>query len=218
QVPAPATSMANLLPFGEGRLAHPERFFRSLALDELADLAADGRHHGEQVLVGLPSLVAEELHDSQDVAAEQDGKAESRVQPFARGDGCAWEIRVMDDIGNVGRRTAGPDAAWQPAPGKKCARTTRGLKVWGRDGLFMPQLDAAQHPRLAVEAPQRAQVPSQALAHGLQDAWRGFWERPRPRQYLCNDVLRHETLLGLLALGDVLHRAEHAVGPTRLVP
>src|SRR5262249_14389982 len=69
-VPAPAASMANLLPFGEGRLAHPERVFRSLALDELADLAADSRHHGEQVLIGLPTLVAEELHDPQDVAAE----------------------------------------------------------------------------------------------------------------------------------------------------
>src|SRR5262249_32296203 len=38
------------------------------------------------------------------------------------------------------------------------------------------------------------------------------------RQYLCNGVLRHETLLGPLALGNVLHRAEHAAGPTRLVP
>ena len=86
-VPAPAAGMADLLPFGEGRLARPERFFGPLALDELADLAADGRHHVEQVLVGLPYLVAEELHDPQDVSAEQDGKAEGRVQPFARGDG-----------------------------------------------------------------------------------------------------------------------------------
>ena len=31
-------------------------------------------------------------------------------------------------------------------------------------------------------------------------------------------MLRHETLLGPLALGDVLHRAEHAAGPARLVP
>src|SRR2546428_13735379 len=44
-VPAPVAGMANLLPFGEGRLARPERFFSPLALDELADLAADGRHH-----------------------------------------------------------------------------------------------------------------------------------------------------------------------------
>src|SRR5712692_964532 len=82
----------------------------------------------------------------------------------------------------------------------------------------MPHLDAAEHTCLAVEAPQRAQVPYQALAHGLQDFWRGFWERRRPRQYLCDGVLHHETLLGPLALGDVLHRAEYAAGPTRLVP
>src|SRR5262249_36007998 len=78
-VPAPAAGMANLLPFSERRLARPERCFSPLALDELADLAADGRHHGEQVRVGLTYLAAEELHDPQDVAAEQDGKSEGRV-------------------------------------------------------------------------------------------------------------------------------------------
>src|SRR5262249_1046304 len=85
-VPAPATGMANLLPFGEGRLAHPQRFFRSLAFDELADLAADGRHHGEQVLIQLPPLLAEGVDDAQDVAWEENGKAERRVQAFARSD------------------------------------------------------------------------------------------------------------------------------------
>src|SRR5262245_40732913 len=69
-VPAPVASMANLLPFGEGRLARPERFFSPLALDELPYLAADGRHHVEQVRVGLPDLMTEKLYDPQNVAAE----------------------------------------------------------------------------------------------------------------------------------------------------
>src|SRR5215470_10468968 len=108
----------------------------------------------------------------------------------------------MGDIGDVGGRTAGPDAAWQPAPGEERVRTTRGLKAWNRDGRFMPHLDAAEHTCLAVEAPQRAQIPVQALAHGLQDFWRGFWERRRLCQDLGDGVLYHETLLGPLALGD----------------
>src|SRR5262245_66196617 len=63
-----------------------------LALDELAYLAADGRHHIEQLLVGLPDLMAEKVHDPNDFAAEQDGKCEGRVQPFARGDRRARKI------------------------------------------------------------------------------------------------------------------------------
>src|SRR5215475_13271609 len=86
------------------------------------------------------------------------------------------------------------------------------------DGRFMPHLDAAEHTRLAIEVPQRAQVPDQALAHGPQDLWRGCVESRCLRQDLGDGVLHHETLLGPLALGDVLHRAEHAAGPTRLVP
>src|SRR5207247_7625639 len=109
----------------------------------------------------------EKLHDPQDVAAEQDGKAEGRVQPFARGDGRASEIRIMDDIRNVGRLTAGPDSAWQSDPRQERARAARGLKMRGLDGLFMPHLDTAEHDPLAVEAPQRAQVQEQALTHGL---------------------------------------------------
>src|SRR5262249_36694833 len=218
QVPAPVTSMANLLPFGEGRLAHPERLFRPLALDELANLAADGRHHGEQVRVGLPSLVAEELHDPQNVATEQDGKTAGRVQSFACSDEHAGEIRVLDDIGNVGRFTAGPDAAWQPDAGHERARATRGRKVRGLYGGFMPHLDTAQHTRLAVAAPQHAQVPEQALTHGLQELGRGVFDPRRLRQDLGHSMVRQAALLGPLALGAVLHRSEQAAGRTRLVP
>ena len=63
-----------------------QRIFGSLALDELTYLAAYGSHHVEQILIGLPDLVAEELHDPQNFAAEQDGKTEGRVQHFARGE------------------------------------------------------------------------------------------------------------------------------------
>ena len=82
----------------------------------------------------------------------------------------------------------------------------------------MPSLDAAQHPRLVVSAPQRAHVPYQALAHRPKYFGNGFIESRRLRQYLGDGVLRHEALLGPLALGDVLDRAEHAAGPARLVP
>ena len=86
---------------GELHLCMVQRIFGALALDELTYLAAYGSHHVEQILIGLPDLVAEELHDPQNFAAEQDGKTEGRVQHFARGDGRARKISITDDIGNV---------------------------------------------------------------------------------------------------------------------
>src|SRR5207237_6658740 len=94
---------------GQLRLGLAQGCLGALALDELANLVADGCHRMEQVLVRLPDLLAEELHDPQDVAAEQDGKAESRVQSFACSDERAGEVRVVDDMWNVGGNPAGTD-------------------------------------------------------------------------------------------------------------
>src|SRR5262249_8880667 len=120
---------------------------------ELAYLAADGRHHIEQLLVGLPDLMAEKFHDPNDFAAEQDGKCEGRVQPFARGDRRAWKIRILDDIGNVGRLTAGPDPACQPYPRHERPVAARSHKLRGLYGFFVPHLDAAEDPCRPVYAP-----------------------------------------------------------------
>src|SRR5206468_10220732 len=113
---------------GQLRLCMVQRIFGSFALDKLPYLAAYGSHHVEQVLIGLPYLVAEELHDPQNFAAEQDGKTEGRVQHFARGDGRARKISITDDIGNVYGLTAEPDSARKPDPGYKSGRVADGLK------------------------------------------------------------------------------------------
>jgi hypothetical protein len=76
----------------------------------------------------------------------------------------------------------------------------------------MPHLDAAERTRLAVEAPQRAQVPYQALAHSLKDLWRDVFESRCLREHLGDGVLRHEALLGPLALGDVLNNGHDTSG------
>jgi hypothetical protein len=46
---------------------------------------------------------------------------------------------------------------------------------------------------------------------------RGFFESSGLREHLCDGVLRHEALLGALALSDVLYCAEHSARPARLV-
>src|SRR6185503_239645 len=74
-----------------------ELVLRALALDELADLAADRGEQLEQVLVRLADLAAEELEHAEHDPAELDREAEGAVQPFARGDRGAREVRVADD-------------------------------------------------------------------------------------------------------------------------
>ena len=88
-----------------------ELLLRAPPIDEHADLVADRRQHRQQVSVGLADFAAEELHDAEHFAAEQHRKAEGGVQSFARGDGRAREVRVVDDVGNPDGFAAGPDAA-----------------------------------------------------------------------------------------------------------
>ena len=88
-----------------------------LALDELADLAADGREHLEQVLIGLLDLAAEGLDDAQDVAADDDREAEGAVQALAGRGPSPREVRVRDDVPDPGRLAARPDAAGQADAG-----------------------------------------------------------------------------------------------------
>src|SRR5262245_23411292 len=70
-------------------------------------------------------------------------------------------------------------------------------------GFIMPNLDAAQHARFPVNPPQRTDVPRQRLAHGLKYLGGDFFERTSRRQHLCDGVLDNETLLSVLAFGDV---------------
>src|SRR2546427_7549997 len=53
-------------------------------LDELADLAAESRHHVEKILIGWLYLAAQELDDPQDHAGQQYGKPEGSVRSEER--------------------------------------------------------------------------------------------------------------------------------------
>src|SRR5262249_13819103 len=77
---------------------------------------------------------------------------------------------------------------------------------------------AAEDPGLPVDAPERAHIPDQALAHRLQYLRSGLLQRGRRRQNLGHRVLGQEPLLGELAFGDVLDRSEQAAWLARLVP
>src|SRR2546426_962121 len=52
----------------------------TFALDQLADLAADGREQLQHVVIGGKHVAAEALDDAEDCIPEQDGERKSSVQ------------------------------------------------------------------------------------------------------------------------------------------
>ena len=92
------------LPF-----ALPQRFFGALTLNELTNLAADGGQRVELCRLGLPNRAAEELHDTEGLAAEQNREHDGAMQAHPGGDGRAQEIGGLRDITNPGGLGALPD-------------------------------------------------------------------------------------------------------------
>ncbi len=203
---------------GQLRLGMMQRLLGPFALDELTDLAADRRHHVEQVVIGWPDFVAEELHHANDLAAEEDWNGERRVQALAAGERRARKVGVRNDVGDVDGLTTEPGAAGQPDPGRERAQAAGGFESRDLDGIGVPNLHAAEHARLAVEAPQRTDVPAQDFANRSKDLGRRFLQARGLRQDLGDLVLRHETVLGELAVRDVLQGTEHASRLARFVP
>src|ERR1700678_1496531 len=99
-----------------------QRVLRTLALDKLPDLVADGCHHVEQILVRLPNVTAEEFDDAEDLTAQQDREGKGPVQAFVCGDVGTRKIPIMGNIRDVRRRTARPDSARQPPAWREGAR------------------------------------------------------------------------------------------------
>ena len=100
-------------------LALAQGFLGPLALGELTYLAADRRHHLDQVLVGLLDFAAEELDDAGDFVAAANRKTERRVQTLLHGERRAWEVALFHHIGDPDGAAAGPNADRQADPGSK---------------------------------------------------------------------------------------------------
>ena len=159
-----------------------ELLLDSVALGELADLAAEPARQGEQGVVGRLDLPAEELEHAEDRFPELDWEAEGAVQArFDRGR-CPRGVAVPGDIGDPGGSAAGPDAAGELVAGREGRRPGQGVEFGDRDRRPMPGRDAAQHPGLGVHPPRGSEVPPQPLADRLEDPRDGLGERRRLSQ------------------------------------
>jgi hypothetical protein len=82
-----------------------------LALDKLANLAANGTHHFEQAIVGLLNFMAKEFKYPQDFGPEENGEAKGRMQTFSRRDGGTRKVRIFRYVCYPNRPRIGPDPA-----------------------------------------------------------------------------------------------------------
>src|SRR5262249_23217380 len=81
-------------------------------------------------------------------------------------------------------------------------------------GRLVPHLDAPEHPCGSIDVPQRAEIPSEAFADGLQEPGNRVLDGGGIRQDPRDGMLRHEPLLQPLALTDVPDQGDAEPTPT----
>src|SRR5439155_25384665 len=113
EVPVPDAVAGALHGHFEALATDAQLFFGAAALDELADLAAQGLDHRQELAVRLADFVAEGLDDARYLATGENGKRKGGVQVTAGGDLAAREVGLLRDVGDPGRGAIGPDAAGQ---------------------------------------------------------------------------------------------------------
>jgi hypothetical protein len=136
----------------------------------------DAGEHGQQVDVWRPDLAAEELHDAEHFAAQQDWKAECRVQALSCRDRRAGKIRIVDDVGDPGGLPGGPDPAGETGARFERRAAARRIELGEATTLGGPDLRAAEYRCLPIDLPQRGVFPVECLADGREDLRNGVGE------------------------------------------
>ncbi len=195
----------------EVRLAFAQGLFDLLALEKLADVAADEVRALHGFALGLVRLQAEEFHDAENFAGGLQGEGQAAVQPGGGGFAGALEVfRARGIRKPVGARHA-QGAAGEGAAGRQRNLLRRVMKemldVGTRQG---PGGGALEHACLLVRHPQRAADPAEGRANGLDNLRDDFH-----RRIAFGQQARHRVLHGLpqfdeLAAVDVHDGAEQA--------
>ena len=199
-------------PFGDPglqlRVGLHQIMLRPLALDELSNLAADGRHHLEEGLVGLQDPMTEELQDSEHLLAQEDREGHRGVEPHLLPQIAAQDIVLGGYIRNPEWAAAAPDPACHSHVGVKghfLARLTELAQTAARP---VPFRDAAEQIRLLVDLPDFAEIPSETFADGLENSGNGHRQVGGLRQDARHGVIDHDAPLRSPAVGDVPDRQE----------
>src|SRR5262245_21293760 len=89
-----------------------EPLFGLLAFDKLSDLAANVRHHGQDLLIGWAYLATEKLNHPENSSVESNWEAQGSMQAGCGRDRSAREIMIFADILNPHRLAFLPGSAW----------------------------------------------------------------------------------------------------------
>ncbi len=153
-----------------------ERLGNALPFDELPNLAADGREHLQEVVVGGAHFPTEELDDSDDFRTVIDGKGEGAVHAFFDGRGRAREVIIAGRVHDPCRLAAGPNATRQSLVRGKRHLPSLFFELRRFDTWIMPKRDAAHQVDPCIHLPDRSDLPSHAHPDGLKNLWRCIFE------------------------------------------
>ena len=161
----------------EDRVLQRDPALELVAFDELPDLRADRRDHLGHGRIRIGQRVAEELHDTERLAADDDRETERTVQLGLLRGWRARKVEVAHDIADRHRLAAAPYPPRKPLAGGEdavAARSLEGSELFVRPA---PQLGAAQAS--GAHRPQDADLPSERRADCFEDPRDGVVERPR---------------------------------------
>src|SRR5207249_3069934 len=115
-----------------------QSFFRTFALHELPDLAANAGEHLQEVFIGLSDLATEKFHYCQKALTEKDRKPERRMKTFDGRDRRARKVIVLGNIRGPRRFQAAPDTSRQTDSRSEGAFTTHCLELWKTGATALP--------------------------------------------------------------------------------
>ena len=143
-----------------------ELFLRAAAIDEHADLIADGRRASTAGRVGLADIPAEELHDAEHFAAEQHREAERRVQSL----GVATAAREVRSRVTSGIHAGSPLVQTRPGRPTRARTSCPAHRVEsGRCARASSRFRRSAGRRRRRPRPRAPRVPSRGLADGFEN-------------------------------------------------
>src|SRR2546422_2867984 len=217
RVGLPEEVRGHLHQAAEAQLALALRFLRLLALEELADLAADDARGLHQALVGLAHRLARERENADDTALGDDRERKAAAQAAAFPQRLVLHARVVPGVLRPDRLAALPDVARQAFARAQGDRPRTLDELPHHRVGHAPRVLKAQQAACLVQPEVAAAGPALDLAHGADHRAHDFVRLVLSGQRMRDLVLQAQHLLGALLRRDVAADAAIALEAAAVV-
>jgi hypothetical protein len=119
-------------------------------------------------VVRRPDEAAEELHDADGLAAEQDREGDGSTAAQPGRDRRPPEVGGLRDIRNPGGFGTLPDASLEARAREANGLSADGIELRGLQMRCVPEACTSEDSGVAIDIPERAPLPRQPLPNGLQ--------------------------------------------------